>query len=413
MIGYSKASSDQPSDAGTQSRDSGLPLRNGKTRILLIEDSLCAFKLIAGALEKESERSASVRHAESLREALVKLQTEAFDAVLLDLHLPDADALESLSRIKEVKPGLPVLFLTGEEDYSIAHAVIQRGAQEYLIKTKVQGASVLRAIQYSIDRQRFQNDFDSKWRSRAEMRSQLLSNVSHELRTPLAVVDQYASILADGLVGALNEEQADAVSVILSNTARLKSLIGDLLDASRAEGGRLSLKAEEVNVVEMVDQVIRSQALAARAKRIGLISHVSPDLPSVYGDPLRIHQILTNLVDNAIKFTPRGGVTIIAETHEPGRGFIRITVCDTGCGISRDDSLVVFDRLYQGSDGSQTGLGLGLYIAKVLVEWHGGKIWLRSTPGKGSSFIFTLPASQNRVNDAASSSVMERQDNGE
>jgi signal transduction histidine kinase len=226
-------------------------------------------------------------------------------------------------------------------------------------------------------------------------KSEFLSHVSHELRSPLAVVHQFTTILLDELAGPLAGEQRNYLEIPLRNLNQLKAMIDDLLEASRADLGKLAIRRSSMFVGDVIATVERSQQAAANRKDIRLESQIADDLPSVYGDASRIFQVLTNLVDNAIKFSPaRCAITVRARIFEQDRSFVRISVSDCGCGIKPEDAGRVFDRLFQvcsGEQPSRQGLGLGLYICKEIVQQHGGTIWVDPEGRAGTTIHFTLP----------------------
>src|SRR5919109_1234542 len=227
------------------------------------------------------------------------------------------------------------------------------------------------------------------------MRDQFFSNVSHELRTPLTAVYQFVTIVLDGLAGSLNADQKEYLGVALRNVKQLQAMVGDLLEATRAENGKLAIHPRGVALNLSVSEILRTFSANARHKGIELTEDLPADLPLLYVDPRRLIQILTNLVDNALKFTQKdGSVSIRANVFEEDRSFVRVSVADTGCGIDLDDADKIFDRLYQVEKSFETnrkGLGLGLHITKELVVRHGGRIWTESAPGVGTTFHFILP----------------------
>lgn len=227
------------------------------------------------------------------------------------------------------------------------------------------------------------------------MKDQFFSNVSHELRTPLTAVYQFITIVLEGLAGSLNADQKEYLGIALRNVKQLQAMVGDLLEATRAENGKLAIHPRGVSLNLSVSEIVRTFSANARHKGIELTEDLPADLPLLYVDPRRLIQILTNLVDNALKFTQKDGrISICANVFEEDRGFVQVSVADTGCGISSADADKIFDRLYQVEQSFETnrkGLGLGLHITKELVVRHGGRIWLETESGKGTTFHFVLP----------------------
>jgi PAS domain S-box-containing protein len=257
---------------------------------------------------------------------------------------------------------------------------------------------VSRIIGVNIDvteRKRAEEALAQTRRDEMQFKDDFLSHVSHELRSPLTAIKQFTSILLGGSAGALNDEQREYQQVVLKNIRQLQAMIDDLLEVTRLETGKLTVALESVSVATAVIDTFNTLQGNARAKGVTLSYDLPPDLPSAYADQTRLRQILIILLDNAIKFTPEGGVVTVQARllrHDPR--FLLLEVADTGCGISQDMTERIFERLYQVSERIETsrkGLGLGLYICKELVSRQGGEIWVRRGPEKGSTFSFTLP----------------------
>ncbi|HIE37773.1 MAG TPA: GAF domain-containing protein, partial [Anaerolineae bacterium] len=223
-------------------------------------------------------------------------------------------------------------------------------------------------------------------------KSEFVSTVSHELRTPMTSIKGYADLLLMGAVGELSDQQRHFLGIIRSNADRLTALVNDLLDISRIETGRVELDLKAVHLHEVVDQVIGTLQGRAQSRGIVLETRVPEDLPAVWGDGARVAQVLTNLVGNAIQYTPPGGEVIVSA--RPAGDMLEVAVTDTGIGISKENQARIFDRFFRADDPlvqETPGTGLGLPITASLVHMHGGEIWVESELGEGSTFIFTLP----------------------
>ncbi len=225
-------------------------------------------------------------------------------------------------------------------------------------------------------------------------RIEFISVVSHELRTPLTGIKGYATLM--DTVGSLNEQQKKFLSFIISYTDRLFRLVGDLLDISRSETAHLTLDVKPVGMTAIIDQVITSLRELIEQKKIKIEIDVPEDDPLyVLGDPARLAQVLTNLVENAYRYTRAGGqIKIQAYPTGDALRVLRTDVQDTGIGIAEKDFPRVFDRFFRAGDPlvqEYAGTGLGLSIVKALVEMHGGKVWFESIRGQGSTFSFTVP----------------------
>jgi PAS domain S-box-containing protein len=225
-----------------------------------------------------------------------------------------------------------------------------------------------------------------------QMKSAFVSNVSHELRTPLTAIKASADNMLDRLLGDLNEKQAGYITRIKSNSDRLARLINDLLDLSTIEAGKINLRPTNLPMVTLVKEAAESLRPMATEKLIDLkVVCLDPELIA-WADRDKVIQVLMNLMGNALKFTPpRGTVTVVVTKNDAS--WTQISVTDTGPGVPVEEVNKVFARFYQ-VDRTGKGTGLGLAISKALVEMHGGKIWVESEVGQGSTFCFTLPAEQ-------------------
>jgi signal transduction histidine kinase len=223
-------------------------------------------------------------------------------------------------------------------------------------------------------------------------KSEFLANMSHELRTPLNAISGFSQVLRKQLFGEINEKQAEYLDDILGSARHLLSLIDDVLDLSKVEAGQIELQVAPFSLPAVLERgvvVVRERAIKGGV-RVSLSSE--PGVDTVIGDERRVIQVIFNLLSNAVKFTPAGGTVDVAAAHLDGE--VRVSVSDTGPGIAREDQDRIFEEFQQAAAGKEQreGTGLGLALSKRLVELHGGRIWVDSERGKGSTFVFTLPA---------------------
>ena len=223
-------------------------------------------------------------------------------------------------------------------------------------------------------------------------KSEFLAHMSHELRTPLNVIIGFTELMLDGVTGRLKKEQRQCLNDVLSSGRHLLGLISDVLDLSKIESGKMELRLRNIDLPGVIES-LRSQVMPViRPRKQKLEVDVEKGLPLVHADRSRVRQVLLNLLSNATKFTPDGGKLKIEAVSEDG--WCRVSVIDSGIGISGDDQRKIFEpfsQLDSSLAGVEGGTGLGLPITKQIVERHGGRIWVESECGKGSSFIFTLP----------------------
>ena len=238
-----------------------------------------------------------------------------------------------------------------------------------------------------------------------ELRSAFLANMSHELRTPLNSIIGYTDLLLDGVDGEINEEQDTSLTKVHNNAKNLLKLINHILDMSRIESGKMEIHLGEVDLQDTIERVVSSLSPLINKKDLTVKMEFEDGLPFVYADPDMVRQIITNLLDNAVKFTSEGYITLSAgssgagvESNQPAE-FIEVCISDTGTGIKEEDFVELFN-MFRPLDLSATrphgGVGLGLSICKRLVEIQNGNIWVKSKHGEGSKFYFTLPVYKNR-----------------
>jgi len=231
-----------------------------------------------------------------------------------------------------------------------------------------------------------------KLRQVDQLKSEFLASMSHELRTPLNSIIGFSDILLEGLDGELTERMDQDVRLIRGSGIHLRDLIGGILDMSKIEAGRMDLRYEDIDVVQVVGEIVATAKPLSDEKSLYLDLHIAPEVEIVEADRMRFRQIFYNIVSNSIKFTEKGGVTVDIRMND--ENFLLVSVQDTGIGIKPEDVAVVFEQFRQ-IDGSlnrmASGTGLGMPITKNLVELHGGEIWIESTYGFGSTFLFTMP----------------------
>jgi signal transduction histidine kinase len=364
------------------------------TQVLMIEDNPADADFIRLRLA-ESNSDLQVTCADRLVTGLAAIDTVLPAVVLLDLNLPDSRGAETFRNVLDKAPGMPIVILSGLHDKVLEAKAVDQGVQEYLIKGAFDVKQLEHAVQYAIGRQAVLTALDMNRKQQLLYKDQFLSHVSHELRTPLTCAHQFVTIVLDGLAGPISSEQRDHLETALASIIQLRTMIGGLVDATRAESGKIRIEPRCIEIGNVVQQAVEMMQASAAAKQVSLEVNVDSRILIVSADPRRTLQILTNLIDNAVKFTPAGGwVKLRVYPFEADPSFICVSVRDSGRGIRPEAKALIFERLYQESNGVESnrkGLGLGLFIVQELVRLHGGRIWVESELGMGSTFSFTLP----------------------
>jgi signal transduction histidine kinase len=367
-------------------------------RILLVEDNPGDARLIRETLRDADSLDFELQHADRLATALPLLAAHAADVVLLDLSLDDAHGLETVTRALAAAPGVPIVVLTGLDDETAAIQAVQAGAQDYLVKGQVEPGMLVRALRYAIERKRLEAErarlleAEHEARTAAEAavraRDEVLRIVAHDIGNSLSAVKIHALVL-ERTLPAGDGEARKRIAAIRDLTAQMDRLRQDLLDVTAIEAGRLAVEPGELAVGAVIAEAVESLAGGAAEKGVALAAAVEQGLPRVFADRERVLQVLANLAGNAVKFTPSGGRVEVSAAREGDE--VRVAVRDTGPGIAAEDLPYVFDRFWQARSTRRAGAGLGLAIARGIVEAHGGRIGAESTVGEGSTFAFTLP----------------------
>ncbi|MDD5679345.1 MAG: response regulator [Kiritimatiellae bacterium] len=370
-------------------------MHSKQINLLLVEDNSDEVTLIKEQLRTVKNIVFNVFAVGRLDKALVRLAEGHIDLVMLDLNLPDSQGADTFIKICRRFPEIPIIVLTCVGDTTLATRLLQEGAQDYIIKGQESINLLTRAICYAIERHHVKlssQDALKRLRELNESKSQFVAEVSHEIRTPLAIMREFASLVRDETVGTLNEKQKQCLDAVLRNSDRLTNLVNQILDLARIEAGKTELNKTKVDFGALLIQFRNDFLPVCQSKGQSLILDIPDNMPSAHCDISSVQHILTNLLGNAQKFAPKGGVIKLRAKGE--NRFLRVDVEDNGPGIPKDAQEKIFEAFVQVNrqDGpGAKGTGLGLKIAKSLVEFNGGNISVESEQGKGSCFSFTIP----------------------
>lgn len=422
---------------------------NQNCRILVVDDEEVVLMFLEELLKDEGYTVQAVNNG---TDALSQLKEKEFDLVLSDMNLPDVDGLQILNFSKQTNPHIEVLIITGYASLETAIEAMRLGAYDYLIKPIDDIDLLLEKIKKAYEKGRLSKEnyelledlkqknqalLESKqqiekWNEELELRvkertqelkeandklkrldklkSEFVSMVSHELRTPMSSIKSFTEILLN-CPPEEAEEKKEFLQIINEETDRLNRIINDILDLDKIEEGKMQWNLSENSVSELIERGINTSRGLLEKKKIELKTEIAPDVQKVYMDLDRITQVLTNLIGNAVKYTPpEGKITVLATRSpasqdrdlehfpDPDLDYIVISVEDSGPGIPADKLDVIFEKFAQVGKAVHSDIkstGLGLTISRGIVYYHKGRIWVTSAEGKGSKFWFTIPLVQN------------------
>jgi signal transduction histidine kinase len=386
-------------------------------RVLLVEDDEDDAFLLQRALNKAAPGQFNMERVGTLEAARRALVTSSFHVVLSDLSLPDSRGFDTFERIHEADPEVAVVVLTGNDDERLVVRALNEGAQDYLVKGKADGQSLVRSMQYAIERnrsrklERHNTALESEIRARKLAQEQLervaaqleasnrelqqfASVASHDLQEPLRKIVVFGDRLKAKFGDQLGEQGGDYIERMMSAAARMRVLIDDLLEFSRVV--TRARPFVPVDLAEVVREVLVDLEVLIESK--GAVLDVG-DLPTIQADPTQLRQVFQNLLSNAMKFQDGGAVPHVAIRAEPANNGShhgwRITVRDNGIGFEQQHAeriFAPFQRLHGRHE--YEGTGIGLAIVRRIVERHRGSIAAHGRPGEGACFVLRLPERQ-------------------
>ena len=362
--------------------------------ILLVDDDNDFRSLVRSTLLDEGFDVDDVGNGKL---ALAKLKEKTYDVVLLDIKMPEMDGLETLRQARPGAPTTDFVMITGFQDITIAVESIKLGAREYLTKPVEPDALIQRI--HSIVRAHV-----AETRLR-EVQAEFNSRLLYDVRNPVVTVKSAIGFLLKGMAGPLTEQHSEVLNHMDFNIGKVLSILNDMIDLDQFESGRVRLEKLPTNLDDLVPAICGQMEPLAHAKQLTLSVNTGPGIPTIELDAEKIEQVITNLLDNAIKYTPEKGKIAVQMKLVSGtvrntpQECVEITVSDTGTGIPADELPYVFNKhkeFLTGKASAKKSTGLGLAICRGIVEAHNGAISVRSEHGKGSTFSVLLPIEQSR-----------------
>ncbi len=360
-----------------------------KGKILIVDDDANMRESVCDNLEVSGYETAQ---ASSAAEAVAQVKKTQFDVILMDYNLTDGTGIDAIRKIRALNSESQILMVTAHASLDTALKAIQESVDDFLTKP-VNFDLLKRAIEKSIEKMRLKQELkgaNEKNLHLSAMKSKFMSMASHDLSNSLMTLQVSFEMLSQSLNP--DDEQLKKMRYISNGIGQISRLIEDLVDWASIEQGKLRLETNLFDAGSLVEETAVGPQARAAMRGQTLKIELEPGLPTVAADKKRLSQVLNNLLENAIRHTPKGGTVTVSAKRDPAG--VRFAVRDTGDGIALAEVGNLFQSFYQGESASGGGrLGLGLSISREIIVGHGGRIWVESEGlGKGAAFLFTVPA---------------------
>ncbi|GAB4342181.1 MAG: hybrid sensor histidine kinase/response regulator [Leptolyngbyaceae cyanobacterium] len=379
-------------------------------KILVVDDDEVDRLAVRRAL-KSAGFSVDLLEACDYSSAIVTLKEAEFDCVFLDYRLPDKDGLALVQDLRRQGIKIPLIVLTGQGDEQIAVDVMKAGATDYLSKSKVSADTlsyVLRNALRLYEAERAIELANQKRERLSREREDFVYRLTHDLRTPLVAADRMLTLFQQEAFGPTSSDMDEAIATMIQSNQNLLQMVNTILEVYRHDAGHKNLKFAPCDLSQIIRDVAQELSPLAADKGLKLTVNLAPEagpkrVTTVMGDCMELRRLVSHLVNNAIKFTQKGSIEIrligapikSLSDADTSNAWVTIEVQDTGCGIPPADQKMLFERFRQGEgDNRRAGSGLGLYLARRIVEGHQGTIVVESQVGQGSLFTIRLPVQQ-------------------
>ncbi|MGF1459970.1 MAG: ATP-binding protein [Leptolyngbyaceae cyanobacterium] len=410
----------------SDARVTDLSLSENFLRILTVDDDAADRMLFRRTLRQTRLNIAELAEATDAQNAIATLQAHRFDCIFIDYRLPDLNGLQLIQQLRSEGVTVPLVVLTGLGDQETAVELMKAGASDYVVKSRLSADLLAQCIRSALrifeaeeavrraqqevqmtnallvqqnraleDQRREIQRQNLEIMRASQLKSEFLATMSHELRTPLNAIIGFSQLLGRRRNDKWTDQQAEMVQRIYRNAHNLLGLLNEILDFSKLGARRLELQPVPLNVIGLAEDTVSEMQSLAKQKGLQLTCDCKIDDPMIKNDPLRLRQVMINLLSNGIKFTDVGHVTLTVNNADDSSPHdILISVTDTGSGIHCDDVDSIFEafrQIDQSSTRRHNGTGLGLAIVNAIVGLMGGSISVESNLGQGSTFEVQIP----------------------
>lgn len=375
--------------------------------VLIIEDDPSYRRLCQKYLSKDTQQRYEVVEVGSAADGIAECSRRKYDCLLVDYSLPDLTGVEVVRELTQSlgEAAPPCIILTADGGTVAAAEALRVGAADFLPKRYLSTNPLSRSISNAVEKGRLKQSIAERTKalevandalkSRNDEIQRFYQNISHEVKTPLAAAREFIAIVLDGIVGPVTDDQQEMLNYAVESCDQITGHFNDLIDMTRLESKKFVLKQQIASLNAVAIRCLAATKSACQEKNISLYSEYDDSLPLMRLDRNRVIQVISNLLGNAIKFTPENGMVTLSIHYYADESSVDIVVNDTGCGIAEEHLPNIFDRLYQVENAHDeftgAGLGLGLSIAKEIVALHDGKMCVESVVGEGTTFTVRLP----------------------
>lgn len=358
---------------------------------MLIGADTTLFRAVSEMITTNVFDVTTLEIAQNLAHGLAYIKKQPATIVLLDLTLPDSLGFDAILQVKACSERTPIVVLTEPDRDEFSLEVLKRGAQEYLIKSDLNPRHLSRTIAHAIERKRLQI-LEAERLKFYEQREDFMVTLTHDMKNPLIGSNRVLEVLGDPNTHFVSEEVREMLLLVRDSNKAVIAMIQDLADSYRYERGFSSLELENTDLILLIRKYLNG-LVRLTSQRVVVKSELAKSMRTVLVDKTAIMRVIQNLLDNAIKFSPDGGIITVKVWQESDKAFIEVS--DQGPGISSEEMRRLFQKFSQGQFGRlhSTGTGLGLYLCRQIVEAHKGQIWCQSVEKTGATFTVCLPLS--------------------
>ncbi|NJM48564.1 MAG: hybrid sensor histidine kinase/response regulator [Alkalinema sp. RU_4_3] len=366
-----------------------------RLNVLVIDDDAIDRMSVRRHL-KSTQENLQVVEAENCQIALELIREQVFDCIFVDYNLPDGNGIDLVQQLRQMGLRVPLIALTGQGDEQIAVDLMKAGASDYISKAKIKPDLLYRVVQQCLRIYQAEQEAERAKLLREELlaqREEFISRMTHDMQTPLVGANRMLELIQDDAFGDIPASVKAKIGIITRSNHDLLKMVRDLVEVYTYDAGCKELNRLPIDIRSIVEEVFQQLGPLAQDKQLDLKLVVSdPGLNhEILVDRLEMKRVLINLIGNSLKFTELGGITLTLEGSSPANPCLKMTLQDTGIGISEEDQTQIFERFRRGRH-KRSNSGLGLYLSRQIIEGHQGKIQVESIVNQGTTFTISLPA---------------------